>query len=44
MIGVGSSLNVVNGEKLATPVLDTEIDTLVGTLDYGKVRVAKAPQ
>jgi acetoacetate decarboxylase len=23
-------------------VLETEIDTLVGTLDYGKVRVAKA--
>jgi acetoacetate decarboxylase len=29
-------------KKLATPILDTEIDTLVGTLDYGKVRVAKA--
>jgi len=29
-------------KKLATPQLDTEIDTLVGTLDYGKVRVAKA--
>ena len=29
-------------KKLATPVLETEIDTLVGTLDYGKVRVAKA--
>ena len=29
-------------KKLASPVLDTEIDTLVGTLDYGKVRVAKA--
>lgn len=25
---------------LANPVLETEIDTLVGTLDYGKVRVA----
>ena len=29
-------------KKLASPVLETEIDTLVGTLDYGKVRVAKA--
>src|SRR5277367_1802532 len=29
-------------KKLASPQLDTEIDTLVGTLDYGKVRVAKA--
>jgi acetoacetate decarboxylase len=29
-------------KKLASHVLDTEIDTLVGTLDYGKVRVAKA--
>ena len=29
-------------KKLASPVLDVEIDTLVGTLDYGKVRIAKA--
>ncbi len=29
-------------KKLATPKLETEIDTLVGTLDYGKVRIAKA--
>jgi acetoacetate decarboxylase len=29
-------------KKLASPVLEVEIDTLVGTLDYGKVRVAKA--
>jgi acetoacetate decarboxylase len=29
-------------KKLASPVLETEIDTLVGTLDYGKVRIAKA--
>ncbi len=29
-------------KKLASPQLETEIDTLVGTLDYGKVRVAKA--
>lgn len=29
-------------KKLAAPTLETEIDTLVGTLDYGKVRVAKA--
>ncbi|MDB5964593.1 MAG: acetoacetate decarboxylase, partial [Polaromonas sp.] len=29
-------------KKLATPVLDYEVDTIVGTLDYGKVRVAKA--
>ena len=29
-------------KKLATPVLEVEIDTLVGTLDYGKVRIAKA--
>lgn len=27
-------------KKLANPTLQTEIDTLVGTLDYGKVRVA----
>jgi len=29
-------------KRLASPKLETEIDTLVGTLDYGKVRVAKA--
>jgi acetoacetate decarboxylase len=29
-------------KKLATPVFDTETDVLVGTLDYGKVRVAEA--
>ncbi|WP_213954021.1 acetoacetate decarboxylase [Variovorax sp. dw_954] len=29
-------------KKLATPTLDYEIDTIVGTLDYGKVRVASA--
>jgi len=29
-------------KKLASPVLDYEIDTIVGTLDYGKVRVAQA--
>lgn len=29
-------------EKLASPKLKIEIDTLVGTLDYGKVRIAKA--
>lgn len=29
-------------KKLASPRLETEIDTLVGTLDYGRVRVAKA--
>ena len=29
-------------KKLATPKLETEIDTLVGTLDYGKVCIAKA--
>ncbi len=29
-------------KKLATARLETEIDTLVGTLDYGKVRIAKA--
>jgi acetoacetate decarboxylase len=29
-------------KKLANPVLHTEIDTLVGTLDYGPVRVATA--
>ena len=29
-------------KKLASPVLETEIDTLVGTLDYGKVRIARA--
>ena len=29
-------------KKLATPTLTTEIDTLVGTLDYGPVRVATA--
>ena len=29
-------------KKLASPVFDVEIDTLVGTLDYGKVRIAKA--
>ena len=27
-------------KKLANPVLEVEIDTLVGTLDYGKIRVA----
>lgn len=29
-------------KKLASPVFDVEIDTIVGTLDYGKVRIAKA--
>jgi len=29
-------------KKLATPVLDYETDVIVGTLDYGKLRVAKA--
>jgi acetoacetate decarboxylase len=29
-------------KKLASPTLDYEIDTIVGTLDYGKVRVAQA--
>jgi acetoacetate decarboxylase len=29
-------------KKLASPRLETEIDTLVGTLDYGKVRIARA--
>ena len=29
-------------KKLATPKLTTEIDTLVGTLDYGTVRIASA--
>src|SRR5213080_3793020 len=29
-------------KKLASPKLDYETDTLVGTLDYGKVRVANA--
>ena len=29
-------------KKLASPRLDVEIDTLVGTLDYGKVRIATA--
>ncbi len=29
-------------KKQATPVLDYETDTIVGTLDYGKVRVASA--
>jgi acetoacetate decarboxylase len=29
-------------KKLATPVLDYETDTIVGTLDYGKVQVARA--
>ncbi len=29
-------------KKLATPKLQTEIDTLVGTLDYGSVRIASA--
>jgi acetoacetate decarboxylase len=29
-------------KKLANPKLETEIDTLVGTLDYGRVRIAKA--
>jgi acetoacetate decarboxylase len=29
-------------KKLASPNLDVEIDTVVGTLDYGKVRIAKA--
>jgi acetoacetate decarboxylase len=29
-------------KKLASPVLETEIDTLVGTLDYGKICIAKA--
>ena len=27
-------------KKLANPVLEVELDTLVGTLDYGKVRIA----
>lgn len=27
-------------KKLANPVLEVEIDTLVGTLDYGKIRIA----
>ena len=29
-------------KKLASPMFDYEIDTVVGTLDYGKVRVATA--
>ena len=29
-------------KKLASPKLETDIDTLVGTLDYGKVCIAKA--
>ncbi len=29
-------------KKLASPKLEVEIDTLVGTLDYGKVRIATA--
>jgi acetoacetate decarboxylase len=29
-------------KKLAYPKLETEIDTLVGTLEYGKVQIAKA--
>lgn len=29
-------------KKLANPVLHTEIDTIVGTLDYGPVRIATA--
>ena len=29
-------------KKLATPKLDYETDTIVGTLDYGKVRIATA--
>ena len=29
-------------KKLASPKLETEIDTLVGTLDYGRVRIARA--
>ena len=29
-------------KKLASPVLDYETDVVVGTLDYGKLRVAKA--
>jgi acetoacetate decarboxylase len=29
-------------KKLATPVLDYETDVVVGTLDYGKIQVAKA--
>jgi acetoacetate decarboxylase len=29
-------------KKMASPKLETEIDTLVGTLDYGKVRIAQA--
>lgn len=29
-------------KKLASPVLDYETDTIVGTLDYGKVRIATA--
>jgi acetoacetate decarboxylase len=29
-------------KKLANPKLETEIDTLVGTLDYGRVCIAKA--
>ena len=28
--------------KKTTPKLETEIDTLVGTLDYGQVRIARA--
>jgi acetoacetate decarboxylase len=27
-------------KKLATPTLEVDVDTLVGTLDYGKIRVA----
>ena len=29
-------------KKLASPILHTEIDTIVGTLDYGPVRIATA--
>ena len=29
-------------KKLASPKLEVEIDTLIGTLDYGKVRIAEA--
>ena len=29
-------------KKLASPRLEIEIDTLIGTLDYGKVRIAEA--
>jgi len=29
-------------KKLANPKLETEIDTLVGTLEYGRVQIAKA--